>query len=66
MKAENTLITSLAWQYVEDYDFYRIDYAIDYFWHRIQIRHVEKPIPDYMCKMLRQDLACEPKELNFR
>ena len=56
------------WHYVEDYDFYRIEYILDGSYHKMQLSgwNVNKNIPDFMCEMLRAQLDCEPEERVYR
>lgn len=64
-------ITKLQWHDVEDLDFYRVDYELDGFWHRIQlskwvVRQTGIAMPDAIAHLLRSDFACEPIEMVFR
>lgn len=61
-------IQTLVWQYIEDFDFYRIDYTLDGYWHRIQLTgwNVDTDIPTFMCKALRAKLDCVPEERIYR
>lgn len=61
-------INYLMWHYVEDYDFYRIEYKLDGYWHKIQLKawNVTDNIPSFICKSLRAELDCEPEERIYR
>jgi hypothetical protein len=61
-------ISKLAWQYVEDYDFYTIEYILDGYWHKIQLSgwNVDDSIPDFISKALRAKLDCKPEERIYR
>ena len=61
-------ISKLIWQYVEDYDFYRIQYVLDGYWHKIQLSgwNVQGDIPTFVCKALRAELDCVPEEKVYR
>jgi hypothetical protein len=56
------------WHYVEDYSFYRIEYILDGFYHKLQLSdwNVTKNIPDFMEEMLRAKIDCEPEERVYR
>ncbi len=61
-------ISFLIWHYVEDYDFYRIEYILDGYYHKLQLGgfNVIGDMPTFICKALRAKLDCEPKELIYR
>lgn len=56
------------WHYVEDYDFYYIEYVLDGYFHRIQLSgwNVDTDVPTFICKQLRAELNCEPEQKVFR
>lgn len=62
------MISYLMWHYVEDYDFYRIEYILNGYWHKIQLSgwNVDSDIPTFICKALRADLDCIPEERVYR
>jgi hypothetical protein len=61
-------IQSLMWHYVEDYDFYRIEYVLDGYYHKLQLSgwNVDCDVPSFICKALRAKLDCEPEERVYR
>jgi hypothetical protein len=68
-KAESkSKISSLMWHYVEDYDFYRIEYILDGYYHKLQLTgwNVVGDMPTYICNALRAELDCEPEERFYR
>jgi hypothetical protein len=58
----------LIWHYVEDYDFYRIEYRLDGYYHKMQLSgwNVDCDIPTFICRELRAQLDCEPEERVYR
>lgn len=59
------------WHYVEDYDFYRIEYTLDGYWHKIQlgafnIRDLNMEVPQAMEYLLRAKINCVPEERIYR
>jgi len=56
------------WHHVEDYGFYRIEYILDGYWHKIQLKdwNITADIPQFMCEALRAELDCEPEEKVYR
>lgn len=58
----------LKYHYVEDFKFYRIDYILNGYFHRIQLSewNVDCPMPEFIAKSLRAVIACEPEEMVFR
>ena len=61
-------IESLSWHFVEDYDFYKIRYILDGYWHIIKLNswNIDCEIPEFMCKALRATLVCDPEEKVYR
>lgn len=56
------------WHYVEDYDFYRIEYVLDGYWLKMQLSawNIVGEIPDFICSALRAELDCVPEERFYR
>jgi hypothetical protein len=61
-------ISYLIWQYVEDLDFYRIEYILDGYYHKIQLKgwNIDKDVPTFICESLRATLECTPEERIYR
>ena len=62
------MISYLEWQHVEDYNFYRIGYVLNGYYHKVFMAdwNVETDIPTFISKRLNAEICCEPIERVYR
>lgn len=59
-------ITKLIYTFIEEYDFWRIDYELNGFRHVVNLSsHIleglDMPVPDAVAWLLRAEIDCEPR-----
>lgn len=66
MKMTKNKITKLIYTYIEEYDFWRIDYELDGYRHVVNLSsHIleglDMSVPDAVACLLRAEIDCVPR-----